>query len=376
MPTRALVRSWPLEGHAHPPETTPTRSLTRELAKSQLYEDHAHPADDHAHPNPDPGAGQVLATGRPRPHNQRPRPSRQPANGGRARLSLPVPTQPPASAPRAQAQIYRSGLRAPHRPIAAPPFVFRAVSARGGAGHERAKVLDSGGCADFLPAPHNNGAEGMTPNQKVLSSWGAVIPQKRKGGASTHSCFAAWETEIRGKGSRPAAFILPHACLPQFPPWELQAEHFPTGTPGQERIGSGAPSGLGTLLPSRRLQPMAGLSFPPPWTDFQGLSGRTVGRGSSGKGGSLQRSFLGAERSGVGPQFPQAAQGRGPRGAAPRGCALGRADDITGPGAGRERGPERARERTGLLGARRSARSGSRPGRGARGSGWVGRPRP
>lgn len=31
------------------------------------------------------------------------------------------------------------------------------------------------------------------------------------------------------------------------------------------------------------------------------------------------------------------AEGRGPRGAAPRGCALGRADDITGPGAGRER---------------------------------------
>lgn len=44
-----------------------------------------------------------------------------------------------------------------------------------------------------------------------------------------------------------------------------------------------------------------------------------------------------------GPQFPQSprrrryAQGPGPRGAAPRGCALGRADDITGPGAGRER---------------------------------------
>ncbi|XP_053437616.1 SHC-transforming protein 2 isoform X2 [Nycticebus coucang] len=33
----------------------------------------------------------------------------------------------------------------------------------------------------------------------------------------------------------------------------------------------------------------------------------------------------------------QDTEGRGPRGAAPRGCALGRADDITGPGAGRER---------------------------------------
>lgn len=42
IPTQALVRSWPLEGHAHSLETTPTHSLTRELAKSQLEEDHAH----------------------------------------------------------------------------------------------------------------------------------------------------------------------------------------------------------------------------------------------------------------------------------------------------------------------------------------------
>lgn len=62
----------------------------------------------------------------------------------------------------------------------------------------------------------------------------------------------------------------------------------------------------------------------------------------------------GSVRASGGPQFPQPprrrrdAQGPGPRGAAPRGCALGRADDITGPGAGRERdGGEGAGRRRG-----------------------------
>ncbi|XP_006876788.1 PREDICTED: SHC-transforming protein 2 [Chrysochloris asiatica] len=67
---------------------------------------------------------------------------------------------------------------------------------------------------------------------------------------------------------------------------------------------------------------------------------RRAAQGSRVRG---SRSPAGKSRSAPEPRadlsFPKrrGAEGRGPRGAAPRGCALGRADDITGPGGGEGR---------------------------------------